>query len=186
MRKHLILKYLLTILTLVSIQTVTAAEDKLWAISFLTGQSFPSGEFSDYVNKDNVMGIELEFMQSRNLGVRAIYSTREFNIEPAIYPDETIKVDSVSLLAVVAYPFPKWFRVFALAGPTYFNSRGQEFIGLGKDGKDISWSAGAGFDINPMQNWAIRLQSIFSSAELGTHFLRTNYVDSSVGLAFRF
>ena len=182
-----ILKFfiIVSLFFIVIIPSSAVANDLPWAFSFFSGPSTPTEDFNNRVEDDYCYGLCFEYMNLPYLGVHVKYVTRELDIASA-FGNGDIQIDAFSVNAVVAYQFPKWFRVYGNAGPTYFYSQGQENIGLGDDSKDIGWNAGMGIEFYPIPRWGVRLHSDYNNSQLGTGNPRTTWLDTSLGLIFRF
>lgn len=173
-------------LILISANARESARFGQWAFSFETGFTIPTERFDEIIDGNYSMGLNLEYMSYPFLGGRISYNYQKFDYLTETQVKNNLEFNSLAVSAVVAYPLPEHFRVFAVAGPCYFSAEGQELVGLGEDGKDIGWNAGAGFEFYPVLNWGIRFESIYYSAEIGSETFRSSWVDSVLGLTFRF
>ncbi len=162
---------------------LVSAEETEWNLSFCGGYAAPTGDLSDAVESDYSIGLAVEIMPTKLMGARIFYSNRKFALDDS---SEDLTLNTFSIDAVAAYSFPGFVRIFALIGPTYFSAEGQEDLGLGQDGKDIGWNGGLGFEIYPLESFGIQMQSIYYSGEIGNKSLRMTWVDSTLGVVFRF
>jgi opacity protein-like surface antigen len=155
-----------------------------WSFSFETGATHPTENFNRIVDDDRVLGINFEYLSFPYLGVRVAFDSQKFNMP--YYAAKKFEINNLAVSAIVAYSFPKWFRIFAFAGPNYYSTRNQTLAGYTSDNKDIGWNGGGGFEFFPIPQWGIRFQSNYSSAELNNDETRLSWVNSTVGLTFRF
>ena len=175
------------ILLLTLSNTTSFAVDNMWSVSFNAGTSNPTDDFDLIVNDDGcALDLSFEYLPFDYLGTRISYGNRDFQSEPTLFPSGNITIDTLSIYAEAYYRFPRWSRVFALLGSTFYSAKNQEVLGLGDDEKDISWSGGVGIDFYPIPNWAIRAQVIYFSAEIGNHYYRCSWIEPTIGLAFSF
>jgi len=181
------LKIILIIIPIICLlfSSVSAREFDPWFVSFETGLTKPTEDFNRTIDDDSVYGLNVEYLGFPNLGVRVAYKHHEFEYD-LNNSNQTLEMDSLTIAAVANYTFPRWVRVFAMIGPTYFSTDGQEGLDWGEDEKDIGFSGGAGFEFYPIENWGIRFQSIYNSAEVGDGTPRASWVDTTLGLTFRF
>jgi hypothetical protein len=161
------------------------ADGLSYAFSFQAGTAVPTEDFSDFVSDDYTYGLSFEIVTNSVLGARITYSSKKFPLSINSGQDD-LEMTNLALDALIAFNFPRWIRVFALFGPAYFSSEGQEQIGLGKDSKDIGLNGGLGFEVYPFKHWGFQLQSIYYSAEIGNKFVRSSWVESTAGFTFRF
>ncbi len=167
------------------ISPVSARKFDPWFIAFETGLTKPTEDFNRTIDDDTVYGLNVEYLSLPYLGVRVAYKHHEFEYD-FHEAKSTLEIDSLSISALASYSFPRWVRLFAMIGPTYYSADGQEGLNWGDDEKDIGWSGGGGFEFYPIKNWGIRFQSIYNSAEIGDRTPRASWVDTTIGLTFRF
>jgi len=158
-----------------------------WYIGFNSGQCVPTDSFDEFVDDDITYGLSVDYVPGNHLGVRVAYDHNEFNYDfRASYP-EPLEIDTLGVWAIMDYNLPKYFRFYALIGPTYFYSKQDHGMNWGDDdSKDIGWSTGAGFEFFPIPGWGFRFQSIYNSAELGDGTPRACWVSSTIGMSFKF
>jgi len=182
------LPLILLMVTLIPIAISNAAGPKFgpWALSFETGFTIPTETFDEMIDGNYSFGLNLEYMAYPFLGTRIAFNHQKFDYILESSTRDNLEFNSFAINGVVAYPLPEHFRIFLIGGPCYFSAEGQELLGFGEDGKDIGWDAGAGFEFFPILNWGIRFQSVYYSAEIGDHAIRSSWVDSVLGLTFRF
>jgi opacity protein-like surface antigen len=157
-----------------------------WSFSFDAGAASPTSDFNGFVQDGPCLGINVEYMNYPFLGVRVAYDNQKFDAENRYQASDKIEVDQLAVSAVIAHSFPKWIRVFALIGPCYYSVRNQVQIGFSSDGEDIGWNSGAGFEFYPVPNWGVRFQALYCSAQLNNDEVRMSWLDTTVGLSFRF
>lgn len=156
-----------------------------WYFSFDAGHCLPLDSFDAIVNDDVVYGLSVDYMPNFIPGVRVIYNHQKFPVNNRGLGGP-VKIDSFGVWAVMDYSFPQYFRFFGVVGPTYFASQGTQKLVNWYDSGDIGWSAGAGFDFEPFSGWGFRFQSVYNSAKFGRQAPRASWVNSTIGMSFRF
>ncbi|MBN1354885.1 outer membrane beta-barrel protein [bacterium] len=178
--------------TLILLNCLTAAvpsavaREHEWSFSFQAGSANPAGDFNTFVEDDMVYGLSLGYSQHSFLGFQLAYANREFEICSPTNAPEDLRINTVALYGTLSHDFPRWIRIYGLFGPTYFSSNGQEWIRLGSDGEDISFSGGIGFIFKPIPRWGLQFQSIYYLSEIGNKAFRTEWFETTIGLHFTF
>ncbi|MCD4652305.1 porin family protein [bacterium] len=182
------LNFLFSILIIAICITVVGpikADD--WYLNIDTGSCVPTESFDEIMDDDVTYGLNIDYIPSNHLGVRIAYSHHEFEYD---YDDaglRPLEIDTLGIWAVMDYVFPNYFRFYAIIGPTYFYAKQDYGLGWGEDdSQDIGWSGGAGFEFYPVPGWGFRFQSLYNSAEIGDGSPRASWVNTSLGMSFKF
>lgn len=176
---------ILSFLLQMSITENTQAATYHWAAGFDAGISMPTETFNEITDNDKVLGLNLEYMNYPFLGMRFSYRSENLKINPVVASGK-LKIDSLSIAAVVAYSFPERLRLFVTAGPCYYGVKDHELLGFKSDSKDIGWCGGGGIDFYIVPRLGLRFQSLYNSAELTSDEPRMSWVDTTIGLTFRY
>ncbi|MBN1879389.1 outer membrane beta-barrel protein [bacterium] len=156
-----------------------------WYASFDAGNSIPTESFDSVADDEYVYGLSIDYVPNQHLGVRVAYYHQEFQCDSPEM-DYRIQIESLGVWAIIDYPFPKYFRLFALVGPTYFSSQHDRNVIAWDNSDDIGWSAGGGIDFQPFSGWGFRFQSIYNSGLFGDNNPRASWVNSTFGMSFKF
>jgi hypothetical protein len=165
--------------------TTSNAYGYRWYLSFEAGHCMPISSFDALVNDETVYGLSVDYLPDFIPGVRVAYNHQKFPFNTSALGGP-MKIDSFGIWALMDYPFPQYLRFFGVIGPTYFSSQGTRELVNWDRSSDIGWSAGAGFDFQPYTGWGFRFQSIYNSAKFGREAPRASWVNSTVGMSFRF
>lgn len=156
-----------------------------WYAAFDAGNSVPTESFDTIADDEYVYGLSVDYIPSNHLGVRVAFYHQEFQYDNPS-EDSRIRIESLGVWAVIDYPFPRYFRLFGLVGPTYFSSQTDSSLIQWDNSDDIGWSAGGGFDFQPFTGWGFRFQSVYNSSLFGEHEPRASWVNTSFGMSFKF
>ena len=165
--------------------TASVVQGYEWYFAFDAGHCLPLNSFDALVNDDVVYGLSVDYIPNFIPGVRVAYNHQNFPVNTEKL-GSSVKIDSLGVWAVMDYSFPDYFRFFGLVGPSYFASQGTQKMSDWSRSSVIGWSAGAGFDFEPFPGWGFRFQSVYNSANFGRGPSRASWVNSTIGMSFRF
>ncbi|MBN1296325.1 hypothetical protein JXA80_06065 [bacterium] len=178
-------RLLLMFVTLISCILSASVDAYDLYLAFEAGPGVPTESFDEIMDDDMTYGLNVDYIPENHLGVRIAYNHTEFQYDVNTSPDP-LEIDTVGIWAVMDYVMPRYFRFFAVIGPTYFYAQHDDPVGWGDDSEDIGWSGGAGVEFFPVTGWGFRFQALYHSAELGDGSPRTSWVNSTFGMSFKF